>query len=436
MIDLNIEQKQLQTLSMNQQQALQLLALPLSELRVYLEQQLRDYPLIEIRGKEPESLSAYLEDHETPPSAYEKGDKADPLLFLKSPQTFTEDLLLQLSAQKLPARLEKCCTYIIYSLSPRGYLLDNEEDISAQTGFSIEDVRQAVYVVQSLLPAGVGAHDLSECLVLQLVNSRQFNMYTIRIVKDHLDDLAACRYSKISSALGISRQEAEYWCAHIRKLNPIPSRGYASGEYIQYFVPEAAVDSDLSIIMNKENVPHLTVAKEYQEMLRRPLEAGTKTFLRDTSKQACTLNSHIHYRQQTIEGVISCIVALQPQYFRGSKVNLRPMTMQQIADMLSLNISTISRAVSGKYITTVHGSIPLRGLFTASVSDAVSAGSVKVRIRELIRLEDKNSPLSDEALCHLLQAEQINISRRTAAKYRAELGIPASSMRRKVSTGL
>lgn len=431
MIDLNLKQAQLQTLSMSQQQSLKLLALPLSELRAYLEQQLLDYPLIEIHAREPESLSALLEDRQ---GAASGGGEAreDTLQFLGRPQTFTEDLLLQLAAQKLPPEMEKCCTYIIYSLSPRGYLLETEEELSSQTGFPVETVQQAVYAVQSLLPRGVGAHDLVECLILQLVDSRQFNAHTIRIVKDHLDDLAACRYGRIGTALGISKREAEYWCAHIRALDPIPSRGYASGEYTQYFVPEAAVDGELRVTMERDSVPRLAIAREYREMLHGTTDASARAFLRDTSRQVGLLNGHIRGRQRTLEDVIACIVSLQPEYFRDGQAYLRPMTMQQVADRLSLNISTISRAVNGKYISTVRGSVPLRGLFTAAVDGVVSAGSVKARIREMVRVEDKSKPLSDEALCRLLQAQQIRISRRTAAKYRAELGIPPASMRRRL----
>lgn len=439
-MELNMEQRLSQTLSPLQQQSLALLALPLPELREYLSQQLHDYPLLELSGQGPESLTALVEGleegaapgEEDPPWS-ESGipeTGADPLLFLKRLQTFTDDLLLQLAGLELPPLLRKCCLYIIYSLSPRGYLLDSEEELSRQTGVPLEVIRQAVYAVQSLTPTGVGAHDLSECLVLQLVESKQFNPYTIRIVKDHLDDLAAGRYGRIAAALGISRQEAEHWCAQIRQLNPIPSKGYASGGYVQPVIPEAAITRALTVTMNQTAVPVITMAEEYQAMLACAQDPSVRKFLQSNQQQAKSLTAQLDRRQKTLGDVIACVVRRQPDYFRLGPAHLLPMTMGQVAEQLSLHVSTVSRAVSGKYIDTAWGPVALRSLFTSALADA-SAGGVKTRLLELVRLEDPAAPLSDGDLCALLAAQQISISRRTVAKYRNELNILPASLRRR-----
>lgn len=439
-----MEQRLSQTLSLLQQQSLTLLTLPIPELREYLSQQIHDYPLLELSGQGTESLTALVEEFEEmaapseddlPWSEYSSTPQetaTDPLLLLKRPQTFTDDLLLQLAGLELSPLLRRCCMYIIYSLSPRGYLVDSEEELSRQTGVPLEDIQQAVYAVQSLTPTGVGAHDLSECLVLQLVESKQFNPYTIRIVKDHLDDLAAGRYGKISTALGIPRQETEYWCAQIRRLNPIPSKGYASDRYVQPVIPEASVSKELVVTMNQIAVPAIVMAEEYRTMLSCVQEASVRKFLQNNQQQAKNLTAQLDRRQKTLLEVISCIVRLQPDYFRLGQAHLLPMTMQQVADQLSLHVSTVSRAVSGKYIDTAWGPVALRSLFTSALSDA-SAGGVKTRLLELIRLEDATAPLSDNDLCALLEAQQISISRRTVAKYRNELNILPASLRRRRS---
>ena len=444
MMELNMAPHLSQHLSPFQQQSLTMLALPLPELREYLSRQLQDYPLLELRDQGTESLTALSERADFPGEedvfwgdglAAGRQD-ADPLLFLRKPQTFTEDLLFQLAALELSPLLRKCCMYIIYSLSPRGYLLDSEEELARQTGIALADIQQAVYVVQSLSPPGVGAHDLSECLVLQLVASKLFNPYTIRIVKDHLDDLAAGRWGRIAAALGISRGEAEHWCAQIRQLNPIPSKGYAGSGYVPPIVPEAAVTRELSVIMNQSALPVVAMAEEYQDMLLHARDSSVRQFLLGNLQQSQSLASQLDRRQKTLLDILVCVARLQPEYFQIGPAKLLPMTMEDVASELSLHVSTISRAVNGKYIDTAWGPVALRSLFTGALAgESTSTGGVKARLRELIRRENPAAPLSDNQLCALLAAEHIGISRRTVAKYRHERKIPSAASRRREAGG-
>lgn len=453
-LKMDISTRQTQILTPLQQQSLALLALPLLDLREYIAQELRDYPLLEMYTASAESLSDMVErsefrpedlrSSEISPGARHKdafrtqdGGSIDPFLFLGTQTSFTEDLLQQVSSLHIPPEMQSWCTYIIYSLSPRGYLQDTDEELARQMSISLEDARQAIYAVQSLLPTGVGARDLSECLLLQLAQSRMFNRCTVKIVKHHLDDLAAGRYDKIGRALSISKREAFYWCSEIKKLNPIPSKGYCGDAYTQFIVPEASVtrtDSGLSVLMNGDAVPQVVFPEEYRALLNSASDSSTLKFLQENQQKAQLLEKLIDKRQSTLRNVISCIVQLQPEYFYTGPVALHPMTMQQVSELLSLHVSTISRAVSGKYIETPFGVVPLRSLFTTQVAadEAVSAGGVKARLQDLIRREDQRAPLSDKDLCELLQEQNIRISRRTVAKYREELGIPSSSLRRRM----
>lgn len=455
-LNMDISTRQTQVLTPLQQQSLALLALPLLDLRDYIAQELRDYPLLEMHTARAESLSDMVErselrpedlrSSEIPPSSHHKdafstqdGGHIDPFLFLGTQTSFTEDLLQQVASLHISPEMRTWCTYIIYSLSPRGYLQDTDEELARQMSISLEDTRQAIYAVQSLLPTGVGARDLSECLLLQLAQSRMFNRYTVKIVKHHLDDLAAGRYDRIGRALGISKQEAFYWCSEIKKLNPIPSKGYSGNAYTQFIVPEATVtrtNPGVSVLMNGDAVPHVVFPEEYCDLLNTTSDSSTLKFLQENQQKSQTLEKLIGKRQTTLQNVITCIAQLQPAYFYDGPVALRPMTMQQISELLSLHTSTISRAVSGKYIETPFGMVSLRSLFTTQVTadQSISAGGAKALLRDLIRQEDQRAPLSDNDLCELLQEKNIHISRRTVAKYREEMGIPSSALRRRMDS--
>lgn len=436
--------QQTQVLSLSQQQSLAMLSMPIQKLREYLSAQLRDYPLLDIQSETAESLSELYQtadaqktvpDDDSYPEATPgpRVPHKDGLWHAaRSGCTLREDLIFQLSALKLPFDLYDCCVYIICSLTPQGYLAESEEEISLDTGIPVSDVRQAIYVIQSLQPTGVAAHDLSECLLLQLVESRQFNKYTVKIVKEHLESLACGRYGKIGAALNLSTREAEHWCGVIRSLNPIPSKGYPSDEYTRYIVPEAIISQDACIRMNNDAVPRITLDPEYKKLKELSGDRTVKKFLYKTEQKAKILQGQLCRRQDTLSQIIEYIVSRQKAYFCGDKNALEAMTMQQVASALSLHVSTVSRAVSSKYVETVYGPVSLRSLFTASikVAGAVSAGSIKARIKEYVRRENPAHPFSDEELRSMLEAQHIHLSRRTVAKYRAELGILPFSMRR------
>ena len=441
--------RQAQTMSPLQQQSLAVLSLPLPELQEYILEEIRDYPLLEVRTRQAESLTSLVdrwssrrdrpeeEFRERGPAFRSRdGEWLDPLAFLGTGTSFTEDLIQQVSVLDLPEDLLSRCMYVIYSLTPRGYLQESDEELARQMGVSVYDARQAVYAVQSLSPDGVGARDLSECLILQLAQSPHFNEYTVRIAKDHLQDLAAGRYDRIGKALGVSSKEALRWCNEIRKLNPIPSEGYHAHGYTQFAVPEAFATveaGEIAVRMNDESVPAVVLPEEYLPMLEGEEDPDARRFLKDHQQRAALLQRQIDMRRTTLEKVIVCMVQLQPDFFRSGRQALRPMTMQQVADRLSVHISTVSRAVNGKYIDTPAGVVPLRSLFSAPLpagGATVSAAGVKERLRELIRQEDKRRPLSDSELCAALQAQHIRISRRSVANYRGELGILPAALRR------
>lgn len=415
-------------LSLAQQQSLLMLALPLAELREYLAEQLQDYPLLEVKGLDTPRYEGKGESFAAPWN--EEREEGEGFVLPSRPETFREHLLFQLSALPLQEGVRRLCIYLIHSLSPRGYLTESEGEIAALTGESLSAVRQAVKIVQSLSPTGVGARDLVQCLLLQMEAKKITHPAPVAIVRDHLQDLARGHYGVIRKKLGLSAEETERWCRLIRTLNPIPSNGYFSGENVGILLPEGAIGSDLQVEMNQRDTPQVVMEEEYQKMLEQLGEEESRGYLIRSQQQARALTGQIARRQQTLQRLLQCLCIMQPDYFRHGPQALRPMTMGQVAEQLSLHESTVSRAVAGKYVDTPYGMVALRSLFTASLQGEESAGGIKAKLAELIEKEDKQNPLSDEALCRLLAAQQIQLSRRTVAKYRSQLGVPSASERK------
>ncbi len=415
-------------LSLAQQQSLLMLALPLAELREYLAEQLQDYPLLEVKGLDTPRYEGKGESFAAPWN--EEREEGEGFVLPSRPETFREHLLFQLSALPLQEGVRRLCIYLIHSLSPRGYLTESEGEIAALTGESLSAVRQAVKIVQSLSPTGVGARDLVQCLLLQMEAKKITHPAPVAIVRDHLQDLARGHYGVIRKKLGLSAEETERWCRLIRTLNPIPSNGYFSGENVGILLPEGAIGPDLQVEMNQRDTPQVVMEEEYQKMLEQLGEEESRGYLIRSQQQARALTGQIARRQQTLQRLLQCLCTMQPDYFRHGPQALRPMTMGQVAEQLSLHESTVSRAVAGKYVDTPYGMVALRSLFTASLQGEESAGGIKAKLAELIEKEDKQNPLSDEALCRLLAAQQIQLSRRTVAKYRSQLGVPSASERK------
>lgn len=415
-------------LSLAQQQSLLMLALPLAELREYLAEQLQDYPLLEVKGLDAPRYEGKGESFAAPWN--EEREEGEGFVFPSRPETFREHLLFQLSALPLQEGVRRLCIYLIHSLSPRGYLTESEGEIAALTGESLSAVRQAVKIVQSLSPTGVGARDLVQCLLLQMEAKKITHPAPVAIVRDHLQDLARGHYGVIRKKLGLSAEETERWCRLIRTLDPIPSNGYFSGENVGILLPEGAIGSDLQVEMNQRDTPQVVMEEEYQKMMEQLGEEESRGYLIRSQQQARALTGQIARRQQTLQRLLQCLCIMQPDYFRHGPQALRPMTMGQVAEQLSLHESTVSRAVAGKYVDTPYGMVALRSLFTASLQGEESAGGIKAKLAELIEKEDKQNPLSDEALCRLLAAQQIQLSRRTVAKYRNQLGVPSASERK------
>lgn len=450
-VELQIAQKQKLIMNQQMRQALEVLRMPLAELQDYLTCAANENPLLELEyphvQERPEPIFAPEQEEVRWSAQYGTGVRAksqsgalpdDPFAAMISEETFTEMLCRQITEEtSLSAQLQQHCLYLARSLNPRGYLPQTAQELAEEMGISVFDAEQAIYAIQSLSPTGVGARDLQECLVLQLVESSDFNEYTLKIIREGLELLGNNQYAKLAKLLGLPQAETLHWCDAVRRLNPIPSRGYPSGSGSQYVIPEAEVlkeNGELRIRYYEEALPKLVVQQAYCDLIKTVGDEETRDYLKKNRNKAQELLGNLHQRTDTILRILREVVAWQRNYFEFGVTALEPMTITDLAEKLELSPSTVSRAVSGKYIVCKNGTVALRSLFTAKLTGfgetAVSTGAVKERLRQLIAGENKQKPLSDEALRQRIEALGTPISRRTVAKYREELGIPAAFARK------
>ena len=439
-------------------QSLEVLRLPIQELKEYLVQKTYDNPLLEIddfpaeeTGEAPAELPEAGRTEAEAPDDPDEGVVVDAAqndiwtagaaggdVYLAaggSEESFTETLYGQLGALKLDEGFAALCRYLVACLDRRGYFTEPPEEIAQLLGCTPFDVMQALYLLQSLEPAGVAARSLEECLLLQLVQSSDFNRHTIRLVKDGMALLAAGDIKGIAALLETDEDPARDACRAVRALNPIPSQGYYTGEARQTVVPDASVEKTggtFTVVYNQRSLPTLSVSREYSQMIPETSDPEAKEYLRRNLGQARQLIKAVEKRESTLTRIITQLVRLQPRFFEDGQT-LVPMTMEALAGELELNISTISRAVQGKYIVCTAGTVELKSLFSAPVGagdNAVSASLVRERVKKLVDAEDPAHPLTDQNICDALKSMNILVSRRVIVKYREAMGIPSSSGRR------
>jgi len=447
-MDLIYEQSLRQTLSQSMIQSLAVLQMPIMDLYQYISEKAQENPVLDVEAPEAMSVALPQEDKarqliwETDDSGSSaegwRGPREEG--FLPEPadrrDDFSQMLHLQLQEERMiPDRLLPLCHFLVDSLNRRGYLDDPIELLADIADASVEDMTQALYVIQELSPTGVGARTLEECLVLQLVQSEAFSAHTLKLVTQGLDLLAANNLRAIAALLQVSREEAAACCAAVRALNPIPSRGYRTGSDSIFVIPEAEVlqEGDRWIIRyNERALPRLGINRYYEDLLRQSEDPQLTAYLKKQMGAARSLIREVNARGTTIMRVLECVAQKQSSFFRQGFEQLQPLAISDVAQELSLSQSTVGRAIQGKTILTPWGVLELKQLFSvrSSAGSAVSAASARERLKALIAGEDPQKPLSDEKLCEAMQALGIPLSRRTVAKYRGALGIPPASRRR------
>ena len=326
---------------------------------------------------------------------------------------------------------------IIGNIDDNGFLQVSVEELMQTTGCDREVVEETLSVIRSFEPAGVGACDLRECLLLQLERQGKIDSDEYKLVENHMDALGRRRFPEIAKALGVDISEVQEIAGKISRLDPRPGSAFQSAPE-QYVLPEVFVswkDDQWEVTSNREEVPQLRISNSYKDLLAEARDSkDVREYIRSKIRDGNFLIKSIHQRQDTILNIAREIVARQGPFMEEGVPALKPMTMSEIAEAVDVHETTVSRAVSGKYMKTPQGLFEMRFFFTGAIATAsgkgVSNTSVKQMIADLVEDEDKAKPLSYEQLVKLLGENEIKIARRTVAKYRGELGLLSSSMRK------
>lgn len=353
-------------------------------------------------------------------------------------ETLQQHLVAQLNQTTLKADDRKAAELIVGNIDDDGFLQSTPEEMALSSGVPKEDFEKMLGLIQGFYPPGVGARDLRECLLIQLQREGRENSLEYRIVSEHMEDLGKRRFPEIARRMDISVEEVQRAANRIARLNPRPGQVFAAAPQ-NYVLPDVTVekvDGDYQIILNNEQIPHLRISNVYKDIIAQGNNgAEVKDYIRDKIRSGKFLIRSIHQRQQTISNIAHQIVSRQRDFFEHGPSHLKPMTMGEIADAVGVHETTVSRAVSGKYMATPQGIFEMKYFFTSGYQTAtgqsMSNTSVKEAVLDLVKHEDGNAPLSDQEIVEILSERGIPIARRTVAKYRTELSILPSHMRRK-----
>lgn len=351
-------------------------------------------------------------------------------------QSLAQHLIEQLRFQEMTPEVRELATEICWQLSPRGYL-----DLPLAELFPeerLESAEQAWEHVRSCDPAGVGARDLKDCLMLQLARERGDNTFEIALIRDHLDDVLRNRLPVIAQAMGVDVERVQEGVAVIAHLDPKPGLPYATG-ISQYVVPDVVVERDERgewiVSVPDGRLPKVQVSESYYQLYEQSVDQKEKAYLKEKLSGARFIIDAVAQRRRTLLKIVSEIIKHQQAFLELGPEHLRPLMRQNIADKIGMHVATVSRAVKDKYIQTPGGVLALSAFFSGGIAtqdggEAESSRSVKLRIHKLIQSEDPKNPLSDQEIADILAKEGLDISRRTVTKYRIVDGIPSTRQRR------
>jgi RNA polymerase sigma-54 factor len=469
-----ITQKQVlslqQKLSPQQIQTIKLLELPAMQLEQRIKQEIEDNIVLEEDERTPEeesqqiSVDEYLREDDTPSyksriNNYSKDDKQRPVI-LSEGRSLQEYLVEQLAYRNLSEREMRLATYLVGSIDEDGYLRRELDSIADDIAFTVGiettagELERLLGVIHDLEPAGIGARNLRECLLLQmgqLPMNTPARRLARRILTDYFDEFVKKHYEKLMARLQVGEEEFRDAIAEIRRLTPKPGNLYAEGgtDTTPYIVPDFILDyhdGHFDLSLNSGNIPEVRINRRYAEMLRdmvapdgtvKEKDREALQFVKSKIDSAKWFISAIKQRHDTLMRTMQTILDYQQEYFKdGDKSKLRPMILKDIADRTGLDVSTISRVVNSKYVQTQFGIILLKSLFSEAMltdsGEEVSSYEIKNILQQCIDEEDKRHPLTDETLMDILNSKGYRIARRTVAKYREMLNIPVARLRKQI----
>ncbi|MFU8819436.1 MAG: RNA polymerase factor sigma-54 [Desulfurivibrio sp.] len=348
-------------------------------------------------------------------------------------------LTWQLNLSRISEEEREVGEFIIGNLDGNGFLTTDQAEIEAQTGCSPATAARMLALIREMDPAGVGAVDLGQCLLLQLDRLGLGDSLAARIVRSHLNLLETRNYAGIAKATGRSPEEAAAAVEIITGLNPRPGRIYSDEDPV-YIIPDVYIHKlgeEYVIMLNDEGLPRLRISNYYRDILDKDSVAPseTKNYVQEKLRAAMWLIRSIQQRQRTIHRVVESILKYQRDFFEYGVEKLRPMVLRDVAEDIGMHESTISRVTTNKYLHSPQGTFELKYFFNSTISthggDALASESIKQRLKSIVQHEDPQKPLSDNAIADIFNRDDIRLARRTVAKYREQLGILPSKLRRR-----
>src|SRR5438094_4494506 len=457
-----------QILAPQLQQSLLILQTPLLELRNLVQQEMETNPVLEElpddpsldgpNGAEPSgdtnfkeefeklaSLDEEWRDYMAQSSSYSGGSREarDKRQFffdsIATQETLQQNLVGQLNQTALGTDDRKTAEMIIGNIDDNGFLQSTPEEMALNSGIPKEDFEKMLTLIQGFYPAGVGARDLRECLLIQLQREGRERSLDYKINSEQMEELGNRRFPEIARRMGISVEDVQKAANNPARLNPRPGQVFAAAPQ-NYVLPDVVVekvDGDYQIILNNEQIPHLRISNLYKDIIAsgNTQSSENKNCVRNKDRSGKFLIRSIHQRQDTIFNIAQQIVSRQRDFLDHGPSHLKPMTMAEVADAVGVHETTVSRAVSGKYMATPQGVFEMKYFFTGgyqtATGESLSNVSVNQAILDLVKHESGSAPLSDHEIVQILSERGIPIARRTVAKYRTEMNILPSHMRRK-----
>jgi RNA polymerase sigma-54 factor len=453
-LEQRLRQEIVQKLKLSPQmfQAIHILELTLPELRNLLEKEFEENPLIEIEekiGKDEtpeteesspqEDWSDYFAKEEDPNKEELEKKRAYRESLITKPPTLEDELLHQLRLNTASEDEYLIGEAIIGNINEDGYLTVSLDEIARSLNKNTEEAERILSIIQNnFFPSGIGARDIRECLLLQLQRQGKKDCLSYKVVTSHLQEFETKKYDKICKELHTNPEELKQVVKELSELDPKPGRAIDSEQPI-YVVPDLNLEQDDNgnyiVSINNEYLPTLKINQYYTNLLKDPhTPEDAKKYIREKLASGEWLMKVVGQRQETITKIAQYIIDVQKEFFEKGKGFLKSLILAQVAEKIGVDESTVSRTVNGKYIQTHMGIFELKDFFTKAIQktegETISADLLKSRIVAIIESENHLHPLTDQEILEKLQAEDINIARRTVAKYREELNILPSHLRR------
>lgn len=461
--------RQSQVLAPQLRQSLEMLQVPILELRALIEQEIQQNPTVEDEPVENEQLEVEeaVTDKEKEDEEFQQefeelarldeewrdyfqqtqvkhrsrdDEEARRKFFMESltqDQSLQEHLINQLAYTELVDFDRQIGEMIIGCIDDDGYLTTSLEELAASAGFDLTHLTTILGIIQEFDPIGVGSRDLRECLLSQIFRLGKSDSIEAEIVDKHLKELGARKYQEIARALKISVEEVQSVAQFIGTLEPKPGRSFSS-ESTTYVLPEIEIRKSKGVfvvITNDDQLPHLRISRHYRRLMEdKNTSTEVRSYIRDKIRAADFLIKSIDQRQQTIRNIAEEIVKVQEEFFGHGVSHLKPLTMAEVANVLGIHETTVSRAIANKYMSTPQGVFEMKYFFTPGFKTqdgtSVSNKTIKDTLLQLVANENPSKPLSDQAMAEALKEKGIKVARRTIAKYREELQILPSHMRK------